>query len=340
MIGGSMLLAGDIGGTKTELAVFSPERGPRVPLAHAQFASMEYPNLSAIVRAFLTQVRLPILRACFDVAGPVIDGRVQVTNLPWVLDEQELGREFNLTAVHLLNDLEALAHAVPLLQSEDLRTLNAGEPVAEGAIAVIAPGTGLGEAFLTWDGATYIAHASEGGHADFAPTDDVQIGLLRDMLHRYDHVSYEHVCSGIGIPHIYDYLRENGSASESAAIAQRFALGEDRTPVICDAALHPAVPDPLSVAALDTFLTILGAEAGNLALKVLATGGVYIGGGISIHVAAAFNDGRFMAAFRRKGRFADVLTRMPVHLIVRQAALIGAAQYGLTRLRERDDTER
>lgn len=221
-----MLLAGDIGGTKTALAVFSPARGPRAPLAHAQFASADFPDLSTIVREFLTMVRLPIRRACFAVAGPVIGGRVRVTNLPWVLDEQELAREFNLTAVQLLNDLEALAYAVPLLQTEDLRTLNAGEPVGDGAIAVIAPGTGLGEAFLTRDGATYVAHASEGGHADFAPTDDVQIGLLRHMLQRYDHVSYEHVCSGIGIPQIYDYLRENRSAPEATDVAQHDAPGK------------------------------------------------------------------------------------------------------------------
>lgn len=277
-------------------------------------------------------VRLPIRRACFAVAGPVIGGRVRVTNLPWVLDVQELARACNLTAVQLLNDLEALAYAVPLLQTEDLRTLNAGEPVGDGAIAVIAPGTGLGEAFLTRDGATYVAHASEGGHADFAPIDDVQIGLLRHLLQRYDHVSYEHVCSGIGIPQIYDYLRGNRSAPAATDVAQHDAQGEDRTAVICAAALRPAVPDPLAVATLDLFLAILGAEAGNLALKILATGGVYIGGGIPIHVAAAFNDGRFMAAFRRKGRLAAVLTRIPVQLIVRQSALLGAAQYGLSRM--------
>lgn len=234
-----MLFADDIGGTKTALAVFSPERGPCAPLAHAQFASAESPDLSTIAREFLTQVRLPIRRACFAAAGPVIGGRVRVTNLPWVLDEQELAREFNLTAVQLLNDLETLAYTVPPLQTEDLCPLNTGEPVGAGAIAVIAPGTGPGEAFLTPDGATYVVPASEGGHADFAPTDDLQIGLPRHILQRYAHVSYEHTCSGSGIPQIYDYLRGNRSATDVIDVAQHNAPGEDRT-----AALRPVAPAP------------------------------------------------------------------------------------------------
>jgi glucokinase len=217
---------------------------------------------------------------------------------------------------------------VPILQPDDLRTLNRGEAVPGGTIAVIAPGTGLGEAFLTWDGTGYRAHASEGGHADFAPMDATQVGLLQYLLQRSDHVSYEHVCSGIGIPNIYAYLKDSGALPESPARAARLARAADPTPVIAAAALDPAAPDPLSAATLETFVAILGAEAGNLALKVLATGGVYVAGGIPIHVAPLLEDGRFMRAFRRKGRFAELLSGVPVHLVATRAALIGAARYG------------
>lgn len=324
-----MLLAGDIGGTKTALAIFSSERGPRTPLAQAEYHSGDYPDLAAIVRIFLSSTALPVDLACFDVAGPVLGGRAHATNLPWVLDETALIRELGIPSVHLLNDLEALARAVPLLGPDDVHTLNIGEVDPCGTIAVIAPGTGLGEAFLTWDGTHYRAHPSEGGHADFAPIDDVQIGLLEYMLRRYDHVSYEHVCSGIGIPNIYAYLRERGCEPESPAIAARLAAASEPTKVVCEAALAPTSPDALCAATLDLFLAILGAEAGNLALKVLATGGVYLGGGIPMHIAPALGGDAFMAAFRAKGRFTELLSRVPVHLIVRQAALIGAASYGL-----------
>ncbi len=180
-----------------------------------------------------------------------------------------------------------------------------------------------------WDGSRYKAHPSEGGHTDFAPTDDIQIGLLRYLMQRYDHVSYEHVCSGIGIPNIYTYLRDIRYAPESPEMTRAFVQGADLTRLIAEPALRPITPDPLCVATLDTFLAILGAETGNLALKVLATSGVYLGGGIPVHIAPALENGRFMAAFTRKGRFADLLGRIPVHLIIRPATLIGAASYGL-----------
>ena len=329
-----MLLAGDIGGTKTDLAVFRPEAGPRAPLVQAEFPSGHCPSLEAMVREFLAKVKLPVDRACFDVAGPVIGGRVKATNLPWVIDEAKLSRELGLTSVHLLNDLEAIARAVPILQPDDLHTLNAGEPVSGGTLAVIAPGTGLGEAFLTWDGSRYRAYPSEGGHADFAPADSTQIELLRYLRERYEHVSFERVCSGIGIPNIYEYLRDSGYGPESRELAEQLGAGSDRTRVILDAALHLVAPCQLCVAALDTFVSILGAEAGNLALKVLATGGVYLGGGIPMHVLPALESERFLQAFRHKGRFSKLLARVPVHVIVCQAALMGAASYGLDPARQ------
>ena len=171
-----MLIAGDIGGTKTDLAIYSAESGPRAPLAQTEVPSADYASLQAIVAEFLAKVDISVDVASFAVAGPVIAGRVKTTNLPWVMDEGTLARELNLRAAHLMNDLEAVARSVPVLQAADLVTLNEGEPVAKGAIAVIAPGTGLGESFLTWNGSQYVAHGSEGGHSDFAPNDERQIG--------------------------------------------------------------------------------------------------------------------------------------------------------------------
>ena len=205
-----MLIAGDIGGTKTDLAIFSSEAGPLSPLAQERVHSADYPSLQAIVKEFLTKTKKPVDRACFAVAGPVISGRVKTTNLPWTIEDTSLAQELNLNikSVQLINDLEAIARAVPILRPSDVQTINTGEPVQRGAIAVIAPGTGLGESFLTWEGIRYVAHSSEGGHCDFAPTDERQIRLLEYMLKLFDHVSFEHVCSGIGIPHLYRYLRD------------------------------------------------------------------------------------------------------------------------------------
>jgi len=324
-----MLLAGDIGGTKTDLAIYSTETGPRAPLVQAEFHSGHYPSLEAIVREFLATVTYPVESACFDVAGPVLAGRAKITNLPWIIDEQVLKDDLGLKSVQLLNDLEAVARAVPVLEPDDLVTINPGEPMAGGTIAVIAPGTGLGEAFLTWDGTAYKACPSEGGHADFAPGDAIQTGLLEYLRVRDGHVSIERVCSGYGIPNIYDYLRDTGYAPENQEIARRLAMATDRTPVIMQAALDPAESCVLCAETLDIFVAVLGAEAGNMALKVLATGGVYLGGGIPKRIIPALQTGRFMDAFQRKGRLGEVLAHIPIHVITRQAALIGAATCAL-----------
>lgn len=325
-----MLLAGDIGGTKTSLAIYSREGGARAPLSDATFPSTLYPNLESLVREFLDQADVPVERATFGVAGPVVGGRATITNLSWVIDEAELQSALNLSAVRLLNDLEAIGYGVPFLEPEDLHTLNEGQPVPGGAIAVIAPGTGLGEAFLTWDGTRYRSHATEGGHTDFAPTNDRQVGLLRYLLERFDHVSYERVCSGMGLPNIYTYLKDSGYAEEPAWMAGELAAADDPTPVIVNAALDSERPCELCVATLDVFVSILGAEAGNLALKVLATGGVYVGGGIPPRILSILEHGPFMESFRSKGRFSDLMSRMPVHVILNpKVALLGAACHGL-----------
>lgn len=328
-----MLLAGDIGGTKTLLAIFSREAGPHRPLTEARFASADYPSLEAIVKEFLAKAGKPVDRACFAVAGPVIDGRVKATNLPWLVEDTALSKALTLdpSSVQLINDLEAVARAVPFLRPIDIRTLNAGESVAQGPIAVIAPGTGLGESFLTWDTSGYLAHSSEGGHSDFAPTGERQIRLLEYMLRNFDHVSFEHVCSGIGIPHIYGYLRDIEHIPEAPDVAPLVAAASDMSVVIIEHAFNGRKPSKLCAATIDMFVAILASESANLAVKVLATGGVYLSGGVVSHVLAALQRPAFMKSFERKGRMAGLMSRMPVHVILNEVGINGAAACGLAK---------
>ncbi len=325
-----MLLAGDIGGTKIALAIYPEEGDPGHPQAQATFSTREYGSLAQVVQAFLGDTGTQVDRAVFGVAGPVVRGRAQVTNLAWELDEGELRAVLGVRWVKLLNDLEAIAHGVPVLAPQDLHTLHPGEPEPGGAKGIIAPGTGLGEAFLTWQGRRYQAHPSEGGHADFAPTDEEQVALLRYLWPRYPHVSYERVCSGLGIPNLYAFYRDTGRQQEPAWLAQALAQAEDPTPVIVEAALERPDQAPICVATLRLFVSILGAEAGNLALKILATGGIYLGGGIPPRILPFLEEGPFWEAFRHKGRFAGLLESIPVHVILNPlSGLLGAANYGL-----------
>jgi len=323
-----LLLAGDIGATKTELAVFSSQAG-RTPLAAAAFPSAAYSGLEALVGEFLAQVRLPVEHAVFGVAGPVLEGRVSATNLPWEMEEGHLKAALGLRSVRLINDLEAMAWAIPHLEAADLYTLNPGRPAPGGTIAVIAPGTGLGEAFLTWDGTRYRPYPSEGGHADFAPRSPLEADLWHYLHGRFGHVSYERLCSGRGLPNIYAFLKESGRASEPAWLTTRLRAVEDPTPVLIEAALGVRRCE-ICVTALELFVSILGAEAGNLALKVLARGGVYLGGGIPPRILPALQQENFLEAFRSKGRMEGLLARIPVHVILNpRTGLLGAAFRGL-----------
>lgn len=328
-----MLLAGDIGGTKTTLALFADVNTLATPVVETTFASTQYPSLEAIIHEFLRQQTAPISRVALGVAGPIIGDTAHVTNLRWQVKRQSLSEQLGGAPVYLLNDLAAIANALPVLPPSDLYTLNGGQALAGGNIAVIAPGTGLGEAFLTWDGARYRAYASEGGHADFAPTDEWEMRLwqyLRNGL-GFAHISYEAVCSGLGIPNIYKFVKAAGEAEEPTWLAQALATAADPTPVIVNAALDETRPCEICTVTLDTFIGILGAEAGNLALKVMATGGVYLGGGIPPRILANLTSGRFMEAFCNKGRFAAILRNMPVWVINNpKAGLLGAAYYGFT----------
>ena len=325
------ILVGDVGGTKAHLAIFVSKDGLRTPMLDAKLPSAHYPSLSSLVKDFLStsNMKSSIDYAVFGVAGPVANSTAKITNLPWAIKERQLQEELDIPIVHLLNDLEAMANAVPLLEPSDLCILNPGNPVPHAPIGVVAPGTGLGEAFLTWDGTRYRTYPSEGGHVDFAPRTPFENGLLVYMLEKFHHVSYEHVCSGIGLPNIYAYLKESGAFEEPVWLAEQLVKAENHTPVIIDTALSRQDPSGICVATLKTFVGILGAETGNMALKVLATGGIYLGGGISPRILPFLKGEDFNKAFKNKGRFSDLLASIPVQVILNpNAGLIGAAAHG------------
>ncbi|MEJ5359931.1 MAG: glucokinase [Desulfobacterales bacterium] len=320
------LLAGDIGGTRTRLAVFAREGGLREPVARAEFASAEYPELESIVEAFLERVKLPIGLACFGVAGPVRGGRAALTNLPWVVDEERLRARFNFERVRVMNDVQALAAGVPHLGEEDCVTLQKGTPQAGGTIAVAAVGTGLGASFLTWDGERYRAFPSEAGHAGFAPADPRQAGLFLFLRERFGRVSRERACSGTAIPHLYGYLKEEDEACTAGRLAQEIAAAADPAPLIVEKALDENESDPLCRATLELFVSILGAVCGSLALDFLATGGIFLGGGLPPRILPLLQEPLFLEAFLAKGRMANLMGGIPVRVIVKRGvALVGAA---------------
>jgi len=325
----ALLLVGDVGGTKTDLAIVSAREGPRRPLAQKRYASQDYDGLEEVVRAFLAGVGLQVGAACFDVAGPVAGGRSELTNLPWRLREPDLARALGMRRVWLINDLVATAAAIPLLSPDQLVVVQAGEPLLGGAIAVLAPGTGLGEAFLTFDGARYRPQPSEGGHSAFAPASDLELELLRHLWQRFDHVSVERVASGIGIPNVYEFLRDARGVPESVGLAGPLARSDDRTRLIVEAATDAASPDPLAKATVELFLHVLGTEAANLALKVLATGGIYLAGGIAQRLHDSLPTSGFLHALRSSGRFRSTLERVPIAIVKGDVALVGVASEGL-----------
>ncbi len=334
----TILLAGDIGGTKTILGMFRTEEGGGVnPLKEERFVNSEYPSFAYILGVFLRDYSHTPDVAVFGVASPIDNNRCVLTNLPWRVDGDEIGRAFNIPMVRLLNDLEATAWGIDWLREGDLHVLNKGRKRA-GNVCLLSAGTGLGEAVAFWDGKRLVPSSSEGGHTDFAPRDDLEIELLRYLMRIYGHVSYERVLSGPGLENIYRFLRERAGLAEPEWLKERFKK-EGYAPVITDVAIRGG--DETCRRTVELFISIYGAEAGNLALKVLATGGVYIGGGIAPRIVGLIKKGRFMASFLDKGRFKDLLSHIPVYVILNERTpLLGALRFaGLLAQDERDKGE-
>lgn len=317
-----MILAGDIGGTHTRLALFDAD--PHEPVALRVYPSREHAGLEEIAAVFLAEYPADLKGACFDVAGPVRNGRAKTTNLPWIVDARRVADRVGLRSVEVVNDLAATAYGIGELTSSDLETLNSGDASIGGNVAVIAAGTGLGEAGLIWDGGRYHALASEGSHSDFGPRSDLEVDLYSCLAREDSHVSYERVCSGIGLVAVYRFLRERSGTPEPAWLASAIRDGDAAT-VISSAGLTGR--DRVCEEALDLMVSIYGAEAGNLALKLLATGGIYIGGGIAPHILPKLRQHSFLDSLTAKGRFRAMLERIPVHVILNErTGLLGAAR--------------
>jgi glucokinase len=321
-----VILAGDIGGTKTVLSILTRDtNGSQTCLKEQTYPSRQFPEFGDILTAFLP-ADVDIRSACFGVAGPVINQRCQTTNLPWLLDAAELKKKLGTSRVKLLNDLETMALGMLYLPEHDLVELNPNAESQAGNIAVIAAGTGLGEAILYWDGSKHHPMATEGGHCDFAAINARQELLMAFLRKIYpDHVSCERILSGIGFSHLYDFLSDQGFAPPCPDVPDNNS-GIDRNAVI--SRLGVAGEDPLCAEAVRLFVEIYGAETGNLALKSLATGGIFIGGGIGAKILPAMLDGNFMRAFKAKGRFLTLLDKIPVKLSLNpRTPLIGAINY-------------
>jgi glucokinase len=326
-----MILAGDVGGTKVHLALYDFINGKLEYSRDEKYSAKNYSGLEEIVKVFLGAHK--VTAACFGVPGPVRDGRLRLTNLPWTLDSRELAVSLVITHVFLINDLEANGYGVDELAADQIYTLSEGDPSQIGNRALIAAGTGLGEGLLIWNGRSHTPYPSEGGHADYAPRNEDEIDLLRFLKQKYNgRISEERVVSGPGLTNIYEFLREVRGVDEPAWLAERMAA-EDPNAVITELAM--AAKSEICEKALDMFVSAYGAEAGNLALKLLSVGGVYIGGGIAPRILEKLKDGRFMKAFTDKGRLSQLLVNMPVRIILEsRAALLGAAAYAEARAAE------
>ncbi|MEC4890879.1 MAG: glucokinase [Nitrospira sp.] len=343
-----MILAGDIGGTKTNLALYEWVSERVEPVRLETFHSADYKSLEEILEEFLTPPKPPtpldeldaeidgeekeadsppepitVAAACFGIAGPVIDNHSQTTNLPWIVDGPAIAKKFSIPRVQLLNDLEATAYGVLLLRPDEVEVLNPGTlPKKRQALALIAAGTGLGEAILFWDGKSYRPMPSEGGHTDFAPTNDYEIELLRYLRSQYLHVSYERLLSGPGLHAIYEYVRDT-KKNEPTWLAEKIKAGNPAAE-IAEAGLNGQAE--IAKQTLDLFASIYGAEAGNLALKSLSLDGVYVAGGMAPKLIKKLQDGTFMKSFTNKGRYKRLLSNMPVKVVMnQQTALLGAA---------------
>ncbi len=319
------VLGGDIGGTKTRLALFEIRGGILTLLEEKHFPSKEHESLSAILKVFLAPQKVTFERACFGIAGPVHNGVCETTNLPWKISAVELARDLGIPEVTLMNDLEANAYGIAQLKPEDFEVLNPGNPKAHGNAAVISAGTGLGEAGLYWDGKSYYPFASEGGHSDFAPSNELDLELFRTLYKKFKHVSWERVLCGTGLINIYEFLCVYRKSPTPDWLKKKMQEA-DPARVVTDAGL--AGECPVCEEALDVFAHLYGAEAGNLALTLMATGGVYLGGGIAPKTIKKLKSSLFLESFLDKGRMRKILQDIPVKVIMNdRTALLGAGHY-------------
>ncbi|HEY2861158.1 MAG TPA: glucokinase [Terracidiphilus sp.] len=327
-----MILAGDVGGTKVHLALYDFTNGKLDHRREERFPAREYSGLEAIVKEFLGGDKATA--ACFGVPGPVRDGRLRLTNLPWTLDSREIAAHLGIDHVFLINDLEANGYGIAELQPDQIYTLSEGDPSQIGNRALIAAGTGLGEGLLTWNGRIHVPYPSEGGHADYAPRNEDEIDLLRFLKQKYNgRISWERVVSGMGMTSIYEFLRDVRGMEVDAALAEEVGAADDPNSVITQKALSGE--SEICVKTMDMFVSAYGAEAGNLALKILSVGGLYLGGGIAPRILEKLKDGTFIKAFTDKGRLSQLLVNMPVRVILEsRAAVLGAAAYAEARAAE------
>jgi glucokinase len=330
-----MILAGDVGGTKVHLALYNFEAGRLVPVRDRKFPAGQFASLDDVVHAFLTDAeeKKQIVAACFGCPGPVRDGRLKLTNLPWMLDVRLLQPSLGIEHIFLINDLEANGYGIPELAPESIFTLHEGDAAAEGHQGLIAAGTGLGEALLIWDGKAHRPIPSEGGHCDFAARNDREIALLNYLRSTLNgRVSFERVVSGLGIKNVYAYLRDVEKIDEPAWLKHRLET-EDPNAVIGKCAEDGS--SSICFETMKIFAAAYGAETGNIALKVLATGGMWLGGGIAPKILKTLQNGAFMAAFLDKGRLSALLQSIPVRVILDDTcALLGAAAYAEARAAE------
>jgi glucokinase len=323
----ALVLAGDIGGTKTNLGLYlKGKRRPRLKVIET-YPSRDAPNLESIIDRFLKKHHFSMTNACFGIAGPVVNGRCKTTNLPWIVSEVRIKKRFKWEHVRLINDLTATAKGIPFLNSRELFPLNKARARKRQNIGLVAPGTGLGEALLIYREGCYIPVSSEGGHADFSPNNKDEVNLWQHLHHRFGHVSIERVLSGSGLANIYSWLKESGRYKEPIWLSKKIKE-MDPARVITEAAMNNR--NSLCIKSLNMFVSILGAVAGNLALTATASGGIYLGGGIPPKILPKLKDGLFMKAFTNKGRFQEFLEKIAVRVILNdRAALLGAAYCAL-----------
>jgi glucokinase len=322
-----MILAGDIGGTHARLALFDVQNGQFNLVKQTIFPSQQYAGLDEIVVEFVKASGIQPTQACFGIAGPVTNGRVEASNLPWIVESLRLASELKISKAGLINDLEATGWGIGALNASDLVPLNSVVASAGGNQAVIAAGTGLGEGGLYWDGTRHHVFASEGGHCDFAPLDDLQVELFHYLQGRFNHVSYERVLSGPGLVNIFDFLRDTNRGKPPEWLVAEMAE-HDAAAAISRSAL--AGKCPMCVQALEIFVAIFGAEAGNLALKLKSTGGVFLAGGIAPKILPKLTTSNFLNAFLDKGRLRHLMEIIPIKVITNdKLALLGAARCAL-----------